>query len=137
PVYSANYHISVPCSHSLHLSYLCPVKKSSVATAPSFVPSLSSSLPTAALSTYKPALTSCAPVTKTRKKRKFFPTNTILPVSKPVSLPSENPPSVVQPDTLMPDDPVYPTQLDVSTQPDGPIMPDDSVPRCRARRSNA
>ncbi|CAI9607392.1 unnamed protein product, partial [Staurois parvus] len=104
-----------------------PVKKSSVATAPSFVPSLSSSLPTAALSTYKPALTSCSPVTKTRKKQKFFPTS-ILPVSKPVSLPSENPPSVVQPDTLMPDDPVYSTQLDMSTQPDGPIMPDDSVP---------
>ncbi|CAI9533465.1 unnamed protein product, partial [Staurois parvus] len=49
-----------------------PVKKSSVATAPSIVPSLSSSLPAAALSTYKPALTSCAPVTKTRKKENSF-----------------------------------------------------------------
>ncbi|CAI9563162.1 unnamed protein product, partial [Staurois parvus] len=122
-----------------------PVKKSSVATAPSFVPSLSSSLPTAALSTYKPALTSCTPVTKTRKKQKFFPTNTILPVFKPVSLPSENPPSMVQPDTLMPDVPVYPTQLDVSTddpmpavEPDDPLptvkpdnsMPDDPMTRC-------
>ncbi|CAI9577308.1 unnamed protein product, partial [Staurois parvus] len=51
---------------------------------------------------YRPAFTYSAPVTKTRKKRKFFPTSTILPVSKPVSLPSENPPSVVQPGASAP-----------------------------------
>ncbi|CAI9565581.1 unnamed protein product, partial [Staurois parvus] len=83
----------VPCSHP----FFNPVKKSSVATAPSSVPSSSSSLSLAAPFVYRPAFTYSAPVTKTRKKRKFFPTSTILPVSKPVSLPSENPPSVVQP----------------------------------------
>ncbi|CAI9587245.1 unnamed protein product, partial [Staurois parvus] len=70
-----------------------PVKKPSVATAPSPVPSYSSSLSPAAPFVCRPAFTCSAPVVKTRKKRKFFPTNTILPVSKPVNLPS-----VVQPE---------------------------------------
>ncbi|CAI9567901.1 unnamed protein product, partial [Staurois parvus] len=69
------------------------------------------------------------PVTKTRKKRKFFPTSTILPVSKPVSLPSENPPSVVQPGASAPA--IQPDEL---IQRNDPIMPDDLMP---ARRSNA
>ncbi|CAI9616302.1 unnamed protein product, partial [Staurois parvus] len=74
-----------------------PVKKSSVETAPFSVPSSSSSLSLAALSVYSPAFTCSASVTKLKKKRRFFPTSTILPVSKPVSLLSENPPSIVQP----------------------------------------
>ncbi|CAI9620700.1 unnamed protein product, partial [Staurois parvus] len=45
-----------------------PVKKSSVATAPSSVPSSSSSLSSAAPFVYRPAFTYSAPVTKTRKK---------------------------------------------------------------------
>ncbi|CAI9595842.1 unnamed protein product, partial [Staurois parvus] len=95
-----------------------PVKKSTVATAPSSVPSSSSSLSSAALSTYKPALTYSAPVTKTRKRRKFFPTSTILPVSKPISLPSENPPSVVQPD--VPSSGAQPHEPPPGAQPDMP-----------------
>ncbi|CAI9538614.1 unnamed protein product, partial [Staurois parvus] len=69
------------------------------------------------------------PVTKTRKRRKFFPTSTILPVSKPVSLPSENPPSVVQPGASVPTiQPDVSTQPDELIQPDDPIMPDDPMP---------
>ncbi|CAI9595884.1 unnamed protein product, partial [Staurois parvus] len=83
----------------------------------------------------RPAFTCSAPVVKTRKKQKFFLTSTILPVSKPVSLPSENLPSMVQPGasapTIQPDvftQPDASTQPDELIQPDDPIMPDDPVP---------
>ncbi|CAI9623327.1 unnamed protein product, partial [Staurois parvus] len=87
---------------------------------------------------YRPAFTYSAPVTKTRKKAKIL-SNQYHPASiHSVSLPSENPPSVVQPGASAPA-----IQPDVSTQPMPAVVPDDPMPAVEpddlmpARRSNA
>ncbi|CAI9557128.1 unnamed protein product, partial [Staurois parvus] len=164
PVYSANYHIPVPCSRSLHLSFFNPVKKSSVATAPSSVPASSSSLSSAAPFIYRPVFTYSAPLPSCQltqsplsvawsrshacchaswtqspllclMTRCSLPCQmTQCPAVKPDDLMPGDPMPAVKPDDPMPDDPV-PRVMPGDPMP--AVVPDDPMARCPARRSNA